>query len=445
MSVSNKHPSITADRLAEWRLTLDAMEGESRIKAGGEAYLTKPSGFKAQADLGVAAYNAYKMRGQFPEIVAPSVASMIGIIHSKETQIEMPDALKNVIWEAATNDDQPQTLEAFHRRITRNLLAIGRFAVLADAPAAGGNPYMVGYDGDAVINWDKDFFVVDESGMVRNGFDWAADVRYRTFSLEGGVYVQRVYSGEELVQELQPTATGGKALDSVPFSIASALDISGKIITPPLIGVSRAALAIYQISADYRWQLFMSGQETLFIFNAAAPSTVGAGVVVSLMGSENMPPDARYVGPACNTIAAQLAAMEDNRQAAINAGARLFESTGTSQESGEARKLRFASETATLMSIAQASAGLLERGLRDCARFMGLNPEEVVVTPPADLMDATLAPAEISALFDVYERGGMSWDTYHDAGTRGGLFSPERDAATEYTLIDGQGADGNAP
>lgn len=448
MSVSNTHPSITAERLAEWQLTRDALDGESRIKARGEAYLAKPSGFNGMSDKGAALYHAYKMRAQFPEILAPSVASMIGIIHSKEVDIQMPDALANVIWERATNDDQPATLEAFHRRITRNLLTLGRFAVLADAPMGGGDPYLVGYDGDAVINWDRDFFVVNETGKVRRGFDWEDVTQYRVFELVDGQYVQTVYRGAELGsgEIVTPRASGGRSLDVVPFSVASGIDISPRIITPPMIGVSRAALAVYQLSADHRWQLYMSGQETLFVFNSDAPSAVGAGVVVSIHGSEGMAPDARYVSPSCSGIAAHLAAIEDNRKAAINAGARLFESTGNAQESGEARKLRFASETATLMSIAQASAGLLERGLRDCARFMGLNPDDVVVTPPADLMDQAITADELGKLFDIYQNGGMAWATYHEIGTRGGMFSPERDAAEEFAALEGvddlTGADG---
>lgn len=440
MAVDNLHPSITADRKAEWQLTRDALDGESQIKARGETYLAKPSGFNGAPDQGAGLYRAYKMRAQFPEILSPSVASMIGIIHSKETEVVMPDAMQG-IWERATNDEQPATIEAFHRRITRSLLTIGRFAVLADAPLGGGDPYLVGYDGDAVINWDRDFFVVDESGMVRNGFDWVDVKKYRVFTLEDGRYVQTVYTGDNLQtgEVVTPRATGGKMLDRVPFAIASAVDLSPRIITPPMIGVSRAALAIYQLSADYRWQLFMSGQETLFVYNADAPATVGAGVVVGISGSDGLDAKAEYVGPSCLGIAAHLAAMDDNRKAAINAGARLFESTDKAQESGEARKLRFASETATLMSVAQASAGLLEMGLRDCARFMGLNPEDVVVTPPTDLMDQTITPDELAKLFDIYERGGLSWETYHEAGTRGGLFSPERDSAQEYAALNGDG------
>jgi hypothetical protein len=134
--------------------------------------------------------------------------------------------------------------------------------------------------------------------------------------------------------------------------------------------------------------------------------------------------------------------MEDVRTQAVQAGARLMEQT-QGQESGEARKLRFASETATLTSIAQNSCALLERSLRNVAMLMGLSEADeasIVVTPPADLLDSTITPADAEALMRVYQGGGMAWDTYYAALQRGGIASPERDADEEYALIDGLGA-----
>jgi hypothetical protein len=206
--------------------------------------------------------------------------------------------------------------------------------------------------------------------------------------------------------------------------------------------VARAALAIYQLSADYRWQLYMSGQETLVAINGRGPDAVGAGVIHEMQGAEGLTPDLKYVSPSCSGIEAHKAAMESVRTQAVQAGARLMEQT-QGQESGEARKLRFASETATLTSIAQNSCALLERSLRNIAMLMGLSETDeasIVVTPPADLLDSTISPADAEALMRVYQGGGMAWPTYYAALQRGGIASPERDADEEYALIEGLGA-----
>jgi hypothetical protein len=50
-----------------------------------------------------------------------------------------------------------------------------------------------------------------------------------------------------------------------------------------------------------------------------------------------------------------------------------------------------------------------------------------------------MTPQDFAALFGVYERGGMSWETYFERGQRGGIFSPEVTADEEFTRIDNAG------
>lgn len=436
MSVTTYHPTVTPERLEEWRLMRDAYNGESAIKKRGKPYLPMPAGFNGTADPD-AAYDAYKKRAQFPEILSPSIGAMIGIIHGKEISIEMPDAM-DYLWEAATDDEQPLPLEAFHRRVTRHLLTQGRFGILADAPEQGGQPILAGFAAQAVINWDRDFYVLDESDYVRDGFVWREVPKFLVLRLEDGRYVQEVHKGETLGTVLRndPTGLGGRTMDRIPFVVGNARDIVPDVETPPLIGVARAALAIYQLNADYRHQLYMSGQETLVAVNGDAPDYVGAGVVHEMRGAEGTTPDLKYVAPSCSGIEAHKVAMEDNRHAAINAGARMLEQTSNEQESGAARRLRYASETANLMSVALSSCGLLERSLRNVALMLGLNPDDVTVTPPADLLDHTVEPAQAKALVEMWQAGAYSYETLYENLRKGGIASTERTAEDELQLID---------
>ena len=126
----------------------------------------------------------------FPEILAPSVSAMIGIIHGQEIKIEIPTAME-FLWENADGLGLP--LEAFHRRITRELLVIGGYGVLADAPVSGGNPFLAGFTRDSIINWDADWWVLDETGMRRDGFIWKQIEKYRVLGLGDGAYLQSVF------------------------------------------------------------------------------------------------------------------------------------------------------------------------------------------------------------------------------------------------------------
>lgn len=433
-SVKTRHPQVTPERQAEWALMDAAVQGESAIKKAGETYLPMPSGFNGTSNP-QAAYASYRNRAQFPEILAPSVGAMVGIVHDREAQIDMPDAMR-FLWEEASGDGL--TLEAFHRRITRNLLVFGRYGVLADAPEMGGNPFLTGYRAGAVINWDRDFYVLDESHHARAGFGWSDVERFRVLELTDGRYVQTVYEGGDLNTgvELAPRGIGGRALDFLPFAVANARDIVPDVETPPLIGVARAAKAIYQLNADYRHQLYMSGQETLVAINGDPPEHVGAGVVHTMHGADGALADLKYVAPACTGIAAHLVAIQDAREAAVTAGARMLERDSSTQESGSARKLRFASETANLMSVALVSCGLLERGLRHVAGMLGLNPDDVVVTPPADLLDHTMEPTEAEALVRVWQAGAIGYETLYDNLQRGGIASAERSVEDELRLLD---------
>lgn len=442
--VKTKHPDLMPERLADWCLMRDTMQGQRAVKRRGVTYLPMPSGFKSQPDGGIEAYEkAYKLRAIVPELLAPSVAAMIGIIHAKETQIIIPDGLSS-IWENA--DGEGMSLEAFHRRITRYLLWLGRYGVMTTAPTEGGEPFLAGYAGDSIINWDRDFFVLDESGMRRVGFEWKANPKFRVLELVDGLYVSTVYEGEGLdtITKSEPVALGDGRLNFVPFYVGNARDVVPAVETPPLIGIANAIINSYQLSADWRWQLFMSGQETLVAINGEAPKTVGAGVVHQMMGNDAMTPDLKYVSPTCSGIEAHDAAIEKQKEAAVMAGARMFEQEKSTQESGEARKLRFASETANLTSVAQVSAALLERGLRAAALMKGLDDKDIVVTPPKDLLDGTMSAADFAQLFSVYTQNGMSWETFYERGQAGGIFSPERDAEEEYALINPEGAEDEA-
>lgn len=431
--INTFHPSITGVRREEWRLIRDAMDGEGQIKSKGMIYLDEPTGFGVlPADARKAAYEGYKNRASFPEFLAPSVAAMIGIIHGKEIVPEIPDAL-SFLWENADGDGLP--LEAFHRRITRELLTIGGYVILADAPEGGGDPYLTGFARDRLINWDLDWYVLDESRPRRDGFVWQQIEQFRLLEMDMGAFAPWLYDSLGNRQEITVRARGGGVLPRIPIAVGSALDLSPRIEPPPLIGVARAALAIYQMSADQRQALYIGANPTMVAIDGPAPEIVGAGVVHEMYGAPGTKPDLKYVEANNSGLKDRRVEMEAYREQAVMAGARLFESA-VSGESGEARRLRFNSEQATLMSIAQSSCMLLERSLRNVAMIAGVPEDDIVVPVPKDLLDRSMTPQEFAALFGVYRDGGMSWDTFFANGQQGGIFSADDTADDEAARIN---------
>lgn len=435
MPVDTKHPDYIAHQ-PEWKLMRDTERGPVAISDGGELYLPKPSGFTADSDGGIAMYGAYKQRARFPNIVSPTVRGMVGLIHRKEANIEMPPAMEPLI-EKCTKEGL--TLDAFHMTITQELLRTGRFGVLADADPEGSDiPFLSGYTTEAILNWAKDgsFYVLDETHLERNRFNWQQRPQFRVLELVDGKYQQELFennAGDDSGKPIPVSKRGNGQLEGIPFVVATPNELTNDIGEIPLIGVARASVAIYQLDADYRLQLFMSGQETFVVIGAdQAPAVVGASVRLALPKDG----DAKYVGPTGQGIAAHSTAIKEAKEDAVAAGAALFDtSTDNSQESGDAKRLRFGAQTATLTTIAQTSASCLERSLKNVAIFLNLNPDLVTVKPNLRFVDVTMEPAAGEALMRLWMGAAISKETLFENLQRGDIISEEVDFKEEEERI----------
>ena len=432
MPVDTKHPDYLA-RFPEWTELRDCQRGATAVKAKRIDYLPMPSGFTQQNDGGSAMYAAYLTRAQFPDILAPTTGAMVGMIHRKEADITMPASMEG-IWERATRDGLP--LEAFHRRITTELLEVGRYAILADAAAEGADlPFLVGYTAETIINWSEDrtLFVLDESGRERiDEFMWHDVRRHRVLRLTDGVYTQQPYLDLDASEIIVPTRRGGGSLDAVPLVVIGARDTNLDVDDPPLLGVARSALAAYRLDADYRHQLFMSGQETLVVIGADEnPTVVGAGAVIGIKAGG----DAKYVGPRGTGMEAHRLAIQDERQAAAASGAKMADASKGGVESGEALRIRNVSRSATMVTVALSSAQGLEKALRHVAVMIGANPADIVVKPNLEFVDSLLDPMAAVELVKMWQGSAISYDTLYENLQRGGIASVERTVEDELTLI----------
>lgn len=435
MSVKTKQPQLTPEVLRQWRIMRDTDAGDERVHDKGQEYLPIPGGFQANWRVGgKRMWEAYLARAQFPEVIAPAVNAMSGIIHKSEWQIDVPEAM-NFIYERATRAGG--SLESFSRCITREILLMGRYVIGVDADVEGGEPYLVGHRCESLINWDSDFYVFDESRMVRDGFEWDAVVQYRVHQLdESGKYVQILLdeNGKEISDPFYPETTKGN-LDYVPIVVVGTRDVRKSVEDPPLIGAAKSAIALYRLDADYRHQLYMSGQETLVIDNGDAPEAIGPSVVIEVKSTGEMPAKVYYVSPTCSGISAHKEAIDDEWEVAAKAGAKLFDS-GASVESGEARRMRQNAESATLQTIANSGAYALESALKNIAVMVGANPDEVVVTPPRNLLDSPMPAAEIKQLVDAWRLEGFSYQTLYENLQKGQFASNERTADDELQLMN---------
>lgn len=450
----SRHPLYLAFE-ASWRLMRDAVDGEDTIKAKGQVYLPMKSGIVAMTDVAkqTLAYEAYKLRAEFPELVAPTIRGSVGTMLEKPAVIELPDALEP-LREKATRDGM--TLDALHRRITVELMTVGRYGVL---PGIGkdGAPYLAGYVAEAITNWDEpdhvvDWLILDESTKVLNRSTgmWADVERYRECYVEDGRYYSRVWtsgqggwtSDEPVGASAPPKRGQDKPIDLMPFVFIDATDLSADPDDVPLYGLAKLALRTYRMDADYTFALHMTSEPTPVaigfdspkeaVKNNEAPTTLGSSKLWLLPKGG----DAKYLEFSGPGLEQQAKAIEATLQRAIIFGAQLFAENKRAAESGEAIKTRLGNQHATLRSIAMNSAAGLERALKNLALWVGADPNQVKVTPNLDFADHSLTAQEITAIVSGWQAGAYSWRTAFNRLQKGGVVPDDRTPEEELELID---------
>ena len=94
MAVDSKHP-LYSEFLADWEQLRDCYRGERIVKEAGTRYLPATSGMESDGmetttSPGFKAYVAYRTRARYPDFVKEAVESMLGVMHNKPPQIELP-------------------------------------------------------------------------------------------------------------------------------------------------------------------------------------------------------------------------------------------------------------------------------------------------------------------------------------------------------------------
>lgn len=439
----NAHPLYVQTKPL-WDKCSDAYKGEDHIKAQGERYLPPTvamelDGMKNAKDKGSIAYNAYKMRAQYPDYVQVAVETIVGILNAKEMEITLPDGMEYLL-EKASN--KKEGLQALIRRIHEQQISTGRVGLLVDMPTivqtpAAPQPYIALYDAMSIINWDDSddndgankltLVVLDESAYERSAgaMTWQTKDKYRTLVLNGDVYQQgESEESDAMPVEMITPQVRGQALKDIPFVFINSKDNLSEPDVPPLLGLVNLCLSIYRSEADYRQALFMQGQDTLVVIGGTSSLPgedslrVGAGarIDVSLGG------DAKYVGVDGTGLSEQRTALENDRKGAAVRTGQLLAPGKMSMESGEALKTRVAAQTATLTSLAKSSASALETVLKIIATWTGKDASKVKCIPNLDFTNIEIQGQDIVQLITAKTLGfPLSFETLHNIARERGL------------------------
>ena len=436
--ISSHHPEYQ-QRIDDWEMMADVLEGERAVKDGGNKYLPYTAGQKHRGggtgnvhELGEEHYQAYKTRAVFPDITSDAREALLGILHRKPPNIKVPKEMKGFIDNLGVSGE---TAHLVLQNINAAQLGFGRCGVLLDLPKAGGDrPYVALYpDPRTIINWDDgaredpvvqklNLVVLDETEYVRTRFAWKRQQKYRVLKLgdldeneSHGIYSAELWNEKGPSDSVEVSLRGNK-LNHIPFVFINSTNLLPTPSRPPLLGLASLALAIYRLEADHRQALFMQGQATLAATGVTPDEMstvmVGALAVIGLLN-----PDARinFISPDGSTISEMRHQLENDKKLAALKGAQLIDTTSRQRESGEALKIRVAAQTATLHRIAIVGAFGLQAVLRDAAEWMGLDKEEVQVEPNLDFTsDSATADELVKLLTAKVMKAPLSFEEIHE-------------------------------
>lgn len=480
--VDKSHPLYNR-RLPGWVRQRDVVEGEDAIKAAGPAYLPRLKEQDPQE------YDAYKGRAQFLNATGRTVESLVGLVLRKPATLQWPKAEGGALKVVGISG---RSLPAVTQVTLIELLGIGRYGILVDAPEAGGEPYVSEYVAEAITDWEKAVVedrvattrVVlkeEEARTTEDGTDYTWTT-YRVLRLwptqrvmpesdaeleaanQGGMeaflrlygltpdafgpdptYFVEVHakldqdaqglpSGEyQRVSIVVPQTRGGSRLPRIPFTFFNPTSTDPDPEAPPLMDLALLNLSHYRNSADLEHGLHFTALPQPYVTGSHLPAKL-------LIGSESAwgLPDPNstvgYLEFSGQGLAALRETMKEKKQEMAMLGARLLEAPQAPAESGTALRLRQSGERSALATLAIAASGGLTRVLQDLALWKGIS-EDVGIALNLDFDVTVIDPNLLAQLMAAVQGGTMSWSTYFWNMQRHELIPEGRTEEEEAELI----------
>jgi hypothetical protein len=494
MGLNSHHPDYDK-RLEDWNLMAHSYEGETTVKSKGELYLPPtPSqiidGMGASTKLGQKAYDRYLQRAVYWDYVRDGVESLVGLLHMKDPVIKLPKGMEPLRLRASR---EGESLKQVLRRINEQQLVCGRLGLLVDLPTfpdpKNPMPYIALYTAVSIINWDDSadmegrntlqMVVLDETSTERQAdFSWKQITKYRVLQMmpptltpevspEGAegddavvmpdvtppnfVYKAGVFKVEggtlfDPSQMMTPMLRG-QVLNEIPFTFVNTKDIIAEPDVPPLLGLARLCMAIYRGEADYRQSLFMQGQDTLVIIgpnpegDGNTAQRVGAGATIEV----NLGGDAKYIGVTSEGLSEQREALQNDKKVAATKAGQLVAPDAGKQESGDALTTRVSAQTASLQQIALTGAVALETALKNIAKWLGENPDEVEVHANTEFVSTLMTAKDLSDLMDARSKGSpQSLKSIHGVMAARGMTTLTFDEEVKQIVLE-KSMEGAAP
>jgi hypothetical protein len=438
MPIDSKH-RLYQDRISDWRLIDDLLQGERAVKASGESYCPKLSGQTTKE------YEDYIGRGAFYNAFARTVQGLAGAVTRKEPTVKVDKEIEDFLDDATlTGRKLVECLKA----VVQAMIAYAGYGIMVDWDENAARPYLAFYRCQDVINWRYDdegklnLLVLSETyDKEIDEYSSEAIEQLRVYRMTDGAATCELYRRGarekkfQLVEE-RPLAVLGRALDEIPFVFIGE-DIGGiRPGKPPLYDLARLNIKHWQVSVDYYHGLHYCALPTPWA--AGWPKTAEL-FIGSKKAWVTEDPNAscgflEFTGQGLGAVEKAIDKIE--KQMAVM-GARLLEEQKKGVETAESLELRQSGDLATLGSIVTT----IEAGMNKALDYLGMwtgKKTGGTVEMNRDFIAAALSPEQILALLQALQAGYLSQDTFLYNLSAGDILPPGRTIEDEKKLIESE-------
>lgn len=398
------HP-LYNNMVGKWKKCRDIFEGSEVVKAAGSAYLPRLTN---QSD---DEYNAYKERALFYPITGKTVSALVGLAVYRDPFLKYPDLMAPYF-----KDTGGLQFYEYWCQAIQELLLLGRYGVLCDAPAGGGEPYLSAYCAESIINWQTDesgnltMVLLVESTYERSTtdeFTLTETMGYRALRLVNGEYEVEIYNAEGVsVSKKNPTYRG-KTLSYIPFFLANPYGISGTVVKPSMLDIVNINISHYHSSADLEHGRHFTGLPTPVAIGVDADTILKIGSMTAWVIPDPQG-DAKYLEFTGQGLQSLENAMKEKQSQLASMSARFIDNSTRGSEAVDAVRLRYMMDAATLAVVIRTTNVLFNLSYKVIAEMKGLSPDEVQITMNTNILSSKLSSKEVKELVESYIDGGIS-------------------------------------
>jgi hypothetical protein len=456
---------------ARWQKCRDALGGEDRIKGAGRIYVPELSGQTLEE------YDAYLSRGMFYNASARTVEGLSGAILRKPSDLEWPEAQKDALENMGVSG---QTYEQIEKKTVDEVLGLGRFGHLVDAPSGkeGGEPFVSLWKAENIISWEEKEIEgrmmpvevrLKEKTLQRSPQDEHAFIpvtRYRVLRLGNpsdrvGRDGQRVNVREDEVSQrdiyfveiwenkstssvekdnwvitdtIVPRMLGGNVLNEIPFTFINPTSLEPTPEDPPILDVVNVNLSHWRNSVDLEHGRHFTALPTGWVagFDPKTALRIGSPVAWVAEDTDAKAGFLEFTGAGLGHLQE---GMRSKEQLMAVLGARLLEESKKAAEAAETLKLRASGESSALSSISAMCSQGLTRTLKLLALWRGMGEADVSTSLNRDFDVVSMTPQMLVALMQAVQSGMTSWNTWFYNLKKGEMVPDNIDADEEAALI----------